>query len=239
MAMTQSPEQRIVVVEDDKKTAELLRLYLERDGFKVVIAHDGRDGLDLIRRTRPDLVVLDLMLPRVDGLDICRIVRRELETPILMLSARSTEEDVLLGLDLGADDYMTKPFSPRMVVARVRTILRRVGALSVSTSRPVWRFGELEVDPVAHEARVQGRSLNLTPKEFKLLETMAREPGRAFRRMELVERVFGFDYEGLERTVDAHIVNLRRKLNLDNDDTDYIETVYGVGYKFATQAQAM
>ncbi len=237
MTMIQCPEQRIVIVEDDRKTAELLRLYLERDGYKVDTVHDGRDGLDLIRRVRPDLVVLDLMLPRVDGLDICRIVRRELETPMLMLSARSTEEDMLLGLDLGADDYMTKPFSPRMVVARVRTVLRRMRPVSTSNVRQVWRFGELEVDPVAHEARIQGRPLNLTPKEFKLLETMAREPGRAFRRMELVERVFGFDYEGLERTVDAHIVNLRRKLY--KDDASYIETVYGIGYKFAAQAQAM
>lgn len=239
MGKVQCTDQRIVIVEDDRKTAELLRLYLERDGFNVEIAHDGRGGLDLIRRVRPDLVVLDLMLPSVDGLDICRIVRREMDTPMIMLSARSTEEDMLLGLDLGADDYMTKPFSPRLVVARVRTVLRRTQSNTVSTIRPIWRFGELEVDPMAHEARIQGRPLNLTPKEFKLLETMAREPGRAFRRMELVERVFGFDYEGLERTVDAHIVNLRRKLHLDSEEPGYIETVYGIGYKFAAQPQAM
>lgn len=237
MTMTQCPDQRIVIVEDDKKTAELLRLYLERDGFRVDIAHNGRDGLELIRRARPQLIVLDLMLPHVDGLDICRIIHREQETPIIMLSARSTEEDILLGLDLGADDYMTKPFSPRQLLARVRAVLRRTAANSPTSVRPVWRFGELEVDPMAHEARIQGRPLNLTPKEFKLLETMAREPGRAFRRMELVERVFGFDYEGLERTVDAHIVNLRRKLSFDNDQVGFIETVYGVGYKFAGQAQ--
>lgn len=227
---------RIVVVEDDPKTAELIRLYLERDGFAVLLAHDGRSGIDLIRQVRPHLLVLDLMLPKIDGLDICRIVRREMATPMIMLSARSTEEDILLGLDLGADDYMTKPFSPRQLVARVRAVLRRVSE-APATARPVLRFGELEVDPLAHEARLRGEILNLTPKEFKLLETMAREPGRAFNRLELLERVFGFDYEGLERTIDAHIVNLRKKL--ESNQSNYIHTVYGIGYKFAAYPQVI
>jgi len=222
---------KIVVVDDDAKTADLLRLYLEKDGYQVLLAYDGRQALDLARQRRPDLILLDLMLPAVDGLDVCRILRAESNIPIIMLTAKTTEEDTLLGLDLGADDYITKPFSPREVVARVRTVLRRVHEEQDKGPSEV-RFGELVVDFVSHEARLHGAPLHLTPKEFKLLEIFAKEPGRAFTRLELLERVFGLDYEGFERTVDVHVMNLRKKIERAAGRPSYVQTVYGVGYKF-------
>jgi len=223
---------KILIVDDDRKTVDLLRLYLERDGYQVLVAHDGRQALDLTRQRRPDLIVLDLMLPNVDGLDVCRILRAESATPIIMLTARTTEDDKLLGLDLGADDYITPPFSPREVVARVRVVLRRVGAEREQEPATI-HFRHLVVDFVGHAARLRGELLRLTPKEFKLLETLIKQPGRAWSRLDLLEHVFGFDYEGLERTVDVHVMNLRRKIEHDPAQPEYIQTVYGVGYKFA------
>jgi len=228
---------KILVVDDDRKTVELIRLYLAREGYGVWVAYDGREALDAIRQRKPDLVVLDLMLPTVNGLDICRILALETRIPLIMLTAKTTEEDILLGLDLGADDYVTKPFSPRQLVARVRAVLRRTHE-ATPQARSCLRFGDLEIDPVSHEARLRGEALHLTPREFSLLETLAREPGRAFNRTELLERVFGYDYTGLERTVDAHIMNLRRKLAACDDAVDYVHTVYGVGYKFARRPQS-
>ena len=228
---------KILIVDDDRKTADLIRLYLERDGFQALIAHDGRLALDLARQKRPDLIVLDLMLPTVDGLDVCRILRAESRVPIIMLTARTTEDDKLLGLDLGADDYITKPFSPREVVARVRAVLRRAGEDPDKGSTAA-RFGDLLIDFVSHAARLGAAPLHLTPKEFKLLETLVKQPGRAFSRLELLERVFGFDYEGLERTIDVHIMNLRKKIERDPAQPIYILTVYGVGYKFAEDQDA-
>lgn len=222
----------VLVVDDDLKTANLLRLYLERDGYYVLTASNGRQALELARQKHPDLVLLDLMLPAIDGLEVCRMLREESKIPIIMLTAKTTEEDKLLGLDLGADDYITKPFSPREVVARVRAVLRRVAEGQAITPSAL-RFGDLTVDFVSHEARLAGTPLYLTPKEFKLLETMVKEPGRAFTRLDLLERVFGFDYGGLERTVDVHIMNLRKKLERDPAHPAYIQTVYGIGYKFA------
>jgi DNA-binding response OmpR family regulator len=223
---------KILVVDDDRKTAALLRMYLERDGHQVALAYDGRQALDLARQRRPDLIVLDLMLPGMDGLDVCRILRAESQVAIIMLTARTTDEDTLLGLDLGADDYIAKPFSPSIVAAKVRTVLRRVHA---DRERPPaeLRFDQLVIDTAGHEVRLRGAPLRLTPKEFRLLETMAREPGRAFSRLELLEQVFGFDYEGMERTVDVHVMNLRKKIEDDPAAPTYILTVYGVGYKFA------
>jgi DNA-binding response OmpR family regulator len=228
---------KILIVDDDRKTVDLLRLYLEKDGYQVLAAHDGRQALDLTRQRRPDLIVLDLMLPTVDGLDVCRILRAESRTPIIMLTARTTEDDKLLGLDLGADDYITKPFSPREVVARVRVVLRRAGAEREQQPGAI-QFHDLLVDIVGHAARLRGEPVRLTPKEFKLLETLARQPGRAWSRLELLEQVFGFDYEGLERTVDVHVMNLRRKIERDPARPEYIQTVYGVGYKFAEDDDA-
>jgi DNA-binding response OmpR family regulator len=177
------------------------------------------------------------MLPTVDGLDVCRILRAESRVPIIMLTARTTEDDKLLGLDLGADDYITKPFSPREVVARVRAVLRRAGEDPDKGSTAA-RFGDLLIDFVSHAARLGAAPLHLTPKEFKLLETLVKQPGRAFSRLELLERVFGFDYEGLERTIDVHIMNLRKKIERDPAQPIYILTVYGVGYKFAEDQDA-
>jgi DNA-binding response OmpR family regulator len=228
---------KILVVDDDRKTVDLLKLYLERDGYQVLVAHDGRQALELARQRRPDLVVLDLMLPAIEGLDVCRILRAEAHTPIIMLTARTTEDDKLLGLDLGADDYITKPFSPREVVARVRVVLRRAGAAREQGPDTI-RFQDLVVDFVGHTARLHGEPLRLTPKEFKLLEILLKQPGRAWSRLELLEKVFGFDYEGLERTVDVHVMNLRRKIERDPTRPEYIQTVYGVGYKFAEDDNA-
>lgn len=221
----------VLVVDDDVKTAELVRLYLEREHYRVLVAHDGRRALELGRQKRPDLIVLDLMLPKVDGLDVCRILRAESEVPIIMLTARSTEDDVLLGLDLGADDYLAKPFSPRELVARVRALLRRAARAEPPPER--LELGALTLDLGRHEVRLGGELLRLTPKEFGLLATLMREPGRVFSRLELLERAFGFDYEGLERTVDVHVMKLRRKLRAVAPTADHIETVYGIGYRMS------
>jgi DNA-binding response OmpR family regulator len=227
----------ILVVEDDRKTAELIRLYLEHDGYRVLCAADGRAALDMARQHQPDLIVLDLMLPVLGGLDLCRVLRHDSNVPIIMVTAKSTEDDILIGLDLGADDYVTKPFSPRQLAARVRAVLRRAQD-DTAFNKDLLCFGDLEVDLLRHEVTLRGESIRLTPREFKLLVTLAREPGRAFSRLELLERAFGYDYEGLERTVDAHIMNLRKKIEPDPDRAQYIETVYGVGYRFSFRAHA-
>ncbi len=221
----------ILVVDDDRKTVDLIRLYLEKDGYRVLTAYDGRQALDLSRRREPGLIILDLMLPRVDGLDVCRILRSESKVPIIMLTAKTTEEDKLVGLDLGADDYVTKPFSPREMVARVRAVLRRVHTEEDEGPGELI-FGDMVVDFVRHEARIDGESIHLTPKEFRLLETMAKQPGRVFSRLELLEHAFGFDYGGFERTVDVHVMNLRKKIEPDPAQPTYVHTVYGLGYKF-------
>lgn len=222
----------VLIVEDDEKTAKLLGLYLRQEGYRVEMAHDGYTGLDMARRLQPDLVILDLMLPNLDGLDICRLLRLESSVPIIMLTAKSTEDDVLRGLELGADDYVQKPFSPREVVARVKTVLRRVQEGNSASGQKELIFGSLTINLTRHEVSISDDVVHLTPKEFKLLETLAKEPGRAFTRLELVERAFGYDYEGLERTVDAHVMNLRKKIEKDHTNPNYVETVYGVGYRF-------
>jgi DNA-binding response OmpR family regulator len=224
-------KRKILVVDDDKKTVDLIRIYLEKDGYHVLPAHDGQQALELARARRPDLLVLDVMLPKVDGLDLCRILRSESATPIILLTARTTEDDKLLGLDLGADDYVTKPFSPRELLARVRAVLRRAGHEAAPEPVEV-RFGQLAVNFPGREVRRAGEVVRLTPKEYRLLEILIREPQRAFTRLELLERAFGYDYEGLERTVDVHLMNLRRKIEPDPARPIYIQTVYGVGYKF-------
>jgi DNA-binding response OmpR family regulator len=222
------PEGRVLVVDDEKKIVESCRLYLEHAGYEVVCAYNGEQALAEARDSRPDLVVLDLMLPRVDGLEVCRRLRAGSQVPILMLTARSTEEDKLLGLGLGADDYLVKPFSPRELVARVRAILRRAPPAGA-----VLRFGALEIDPERHEVRRGGEPVTLTPREFDLLAALARAPGRAFTRARLVAAAFGEDSEVLERTVDAHVMNLRRKIEDDPAAPRLVVTVPGVGYRFA------
>ena len=223
----------ILVIDDDKKTVDLVKLYLEKDGYRVLAAYDGLQALELARQKQADLIILDLMLPGMDGLDVCRVLRGEgSKVPIIMLTAKTTETDKLIGLNLGADDYVTKPFSPRELLARVRAVLRRVGEEEYEGPTEV-RFGDLLVDFVGHQVQVRGQPVHLTPTEFKLLEVLIREPGRAFSRLELLDRVFGYDFEGFERTVDVHVKNLRKKIEPDPKNPTYIETVYGLGYKFA------
>ena len=223
---------KILVVDDDKKTVDLVRLYLEKDGYRVLCAYDGQQALELARHKQPDLLVVDLMLPKVDGLDLCRILRAETGVPIILLTARTTEEDKLLGLDLGADDYVTKPFSPRELLARIRAVLRRAGAEAGPAEPGTARYRDLAVNFDARSVHLGSKPVRLTPKEYKLLEILMRKPNRAFTRLELLEGAFGFDYEGLERTVDVHLMNLRRKIEPDPAQPVYILTVYGVGYKF-------
>lgn len=219
---------RILVVDDEPQIVDLLRSYLTRDGFDVDEAADGKAALAAFLRLRPDLVILDLMLPQLDGREVCRRIRETAQTPIIMLTARDEETDKLLGLELGADDYITKPFSPREVVARVRAVLRR----GSREAPDLIRVGELAIDLRAHEVSVSGRRVDLTPTEFKLLETLARYPNQVFTRMQLIDRVQGHAFEGYERTVDAHIKNLRGKVESDPRTPRYIVTVFGVGYKF-------
>ncbi|HZR00106.1 MAG TPA: response regulator transcription factor [Chloroflexota bacterium] len=200
--VTNDEAAEVLVVDDDRKTVELIRLYLERDGHRVRVAHDGGQALVAVRDRAPDLVVLDLMLPRVDGLDVCRALRAQGSLPIIMLTARSTEGDKLAGLELGADDYLTKPFSPRELAARVKAVLRRSGRGESGDTRdePVQRIGGLEIDRARREVRVEGRAVELTRREFELLSVLARTPGRVFTRFELLQRAFGLDYSGMERT---------------------------------------
>ena len=219
---------RVLVVDDDVKTVELVKLYLNRDGYRVLTAYDGIEALRLARESHPDLIVLDLMLPGLDGLQVCQALRDESDVPIIMLTARTTDEDKLTGLGLGADDYVTKPFSPKELAARVRAVLRR---LPGERGPAEIKHGELTVDFNRHEASLDGRSLNLTPIEFKLLVVLAKEPGMVFSRAQLIEKALGYDFEGFDRTIDVHILNLRRKLEPDPRHPRYIKTVYGAGYK--------
>ncbi len=226
----------ILVVDDDRKTVDLIRLYLERAGFGVRVAHDGERALELVGECVPDLLILDLMLPKIDGLDVCVAVQAVNPVPVIMLTARTTEGDKLAGLETGADDYVTKPFSPRELVARVKAVLRRTRGAEGEPSEV--RSGDLVIDLLHHEARLGGELIRLTPKEFNLLRVLAREPGRPFTRASLVERAFGFDYDGLERTVDAHIANLRKKIEPDPAHPRYVVTVQGMGYKFVLEEAA-
>lgn len=228
--------QRILVVDDDRQIVRLVRSYLEQAGFQVLTAFDGETALHTIRRERPDLVVLDLMLPDRDGRDVTRIVRSDPDLaalPIIMLTARVEDTDRIVGLELGADDYVTKPFNPSEVVARVRAVLRRVaGGPSVPR---VLVHGGLELDVDQHQVRVDGRPVELTPTEFNLLRLLLQNPGRAFTRVELIESGLGYAFAGLERTVDSHIKNLRRKIEPDPSNPYYIQTVYGVGYRLRAE----
>ena len=220
----------IVVAEDDEKQAELVRRYLEREQHSVIVVSDGRAALDEVRRTPPDLLVLDIMLPKVDGLDVCRILRQESDLPVLMLTARSTEDDLLLGLDLGADDYVTKPYSPRELMARVRTLLRRT-RVAATPPDPLLRVGNLTLDPVRHEVIVDGKPIECTPGEFRLLEVMAAHPDRVFTRGQLLEHLHGFDRYITTRAIDVHVMNLRKKIETRPRKPARLMTVYGVGYK--------
>ncbi len=222
----------ILVVEDDPGTQEIVEMYLRRDGHKVVRALDGIEGLRLAKEAHPNLVVLDLMLPGLDGLEVCRALRAESEVPVVMLTARVEEEDRLAGLDIGADDYLTKPFSPRELAARVRAVLRRTAGDALEQGPAELACGGVRMDLKHHAVYANGAQITLTPTEFRLLAMLIREPGRIFTREQIIDRVFGYDFDGFDRTVDAHVSNLRRKLGANGKGSGNIHTVYGVGYRF-------
>jgi two-component system, OmpR family, alkaline phosphatase synthesis response regulator PhoP len=223
---------RVLIVDDDVKIVELVKLYLARDGYHVMTAFNGTDALKMARENHPDLLGLDIMLPGMNGLEICRGLRAESAVPIILLTAKTTEQDRIVGLDLGADDYVTKPFSPRELAARVRAVFRRTADDSAEIGPEELNFNNLSVNFIKHEAYIDQKALKLTPVEFKLLGVFVREPNRVFSRSQLVEKVLGFDFDGFDRTIDVHILNLRRKLEPDAEHPKYIKTVYGSGYKF-------
>jgi len=226
--------QKILVVDDEAEIVRLVRAYLERAGFAVVTASEGRQALAVFRHERPNLVILDLNLPGMDGLDVCRALRRDSDVPIIMLTARIEETDRLIGLELGADDYIVKPFSPREVVARVRTVLRRAEGTPV---RPeVISSAGVILDLTQRAATLNGQPLDLTTMEFDLLALLVEHPGQVFTRLQLLERAQEAAYEGYERTIDVHIKNLRKKLGDDSQEPRFIETIRGVGYRFMREA---
>jgi len=220
---------KVLIIEDEQELSNVLKAYLQRAGFDVLIADRGDQGINLWQDNKPDMVLLDLNLPGMDGIDIARRIRQTDDTPIIMVTARVDEVDRLLGLELGADDYITKPFSPREVVARVKAVLRRVEKAPVSQADKI-QYADLEIDPEAYSVRQYGKKINLTPTEFSLLLTMALHPGRVFSRLQLLEASQGVAFEGYERSIDAHIKNLRAKLGDDPRDPRYVETVFGIGY---------
>ena len=225
-------EGKVLVVDDEKKIVDLLRAYLEREGYRVVEALDGRAALEVFRREKPDLIVLDLMLPQIDGLEVCRQIRRTSDVPIIMLTARGEDADKLIGLEIGADDYVTKPFSPREMVARVRVVLRRTRQPQAASGPSRITLGGLVLDEERFEAVCHGRHVPLTASEFRILSTLARSPGRVFTRAQILDSALGETFEGYERTIDVHIKNLRRKLAAAGGGEGCgIATVHGVGYK--------
>ena len=228
---------KILVVDDEQKIVKLVRTYLEAAGFQVAVAYEGQEALAVFRHEKPDLVVLDLLLPKIDGLDVARTMRRTSDVPIIMLTARAEETDRLVGLELGADDYVTKPFSPRELVARVRAVLRRSAPPEEGPLEPeraaLIAVGDLTMDPGRREVRLAGRRVELTALQFDLLAVMARRPGQVFTRLQLLDAAQGEAFEGYERTIDAHVKNIRRALNDDPRQPRYILTVRGIGYKFA------
>ncbi|MDX3526702.1 response regulator transcription factor [Streptomyces sp. ID05-39B] len=223
----------VLVAEDDAMQAELIRRSLLAEGHTATVVHDGSAALDAVRRDRPDLVVLDLMLPVIDGFGVCRVLRRSDDIPVLMLTARAAEDDVLLGLELGADDYMTKPYSPRELMARIRTVLRRSGSTAGRPEDPVLRAAGIAVDPVRHEVRCDGEPVDCTPAEFQILLALVGEPERVFSRRQLLQYTRGYDRASTERAVDVHIMNVRRKIEADPRRPARLLTVFGVGYKLS------
>ncbi len=223
----------ILVVDDELRIVELARDYLEHAGFAVIAAADGPSALMMARTRKPDVMVLDLGLPGMDGLDVARTLRRESSVPILMLTARDDELDRVLGLEIGADDYVTKPFSPRELVARIRAILRRIDRQTEPGDRI--QAAGVSIDLSRMRVEIEGRTVDLTPTEFQLLATLARQPGRIFTRSQLLDAIHGIAFESYERAIDAHVKNLRRKLEPDPGRPRYVLTVYGVGYRFAEE----
>lgn len=229
--MSDTVNKKVLIVDDDLSVQEVTRAYLERDGYLVYVAGTAGEGLALAERVKPGLIVLDLMLPDQSGEDFCREIRARSDVPILMLTAKASEDERVSGLAIGADDYLTKPFSPRELVGRVRAILRRTQPEMPLVEVLSFDDGALEIDTVQHLVRREGEVVDLTPNEYKLLQTLARYPGRVYSRFELINHVQGYDYEGYERTIDAHVKNLRKKIEGDPKHPRYIETVFGAGYR--------
>jgi two-component system, OmpR family, alkaline phosphatase synthesis response regulator PhoP len=227
---------KILVIDDEEKIVTVLKAYLEQSGYQVVTAADGKVALAVFQREKPDFMILDLTLPGLDGLEVCRAVRRQSNIPILMLTARVEEADKLMGLELGADDYVVKPFSPREVVARVRTIFRRPSGEVAQNE--IIRVGSLEIDLDQHTVMVADHQVELTPTEFDILVVLARQPKRVFTRLQIMEQAQGNAFEGYERTIDAHIKNIRLKLEPNSKDPTFIHTVFGVGYKLEVKSDA-
>jgi DNA-binding response OmpR family regulator len=225
----------ILIVDDEPQIVDILSSYLQKDGYHVITATNGNDALELAAGGQLDLIILDLMLPDISGEEVCGRIRRESRVPILMLTAKSGESDRITGLEIGADDYLVKPFSPRELVARVRAILRRVGDFQSLTDRI--EIGDLVVSLREKRVQKQGVTVELTPSEYRLLTTLIRHPGRTWTREELVEEVLGMDFDGYDRTIDTHVKNLRHKLEDDPKRPEYVKTVYGVGYRFDTPAK--
>ena len=223
---------RVLVVEDDPNALEIVELYLRRDGYDVVVARDGAEGLALSEEHCPDLVILDLMLPKLNGMELCQRLREKTDVPIIMLTAMVDEEDRLSGLEMGADDYVTKPFSPRELAARVKAVLRRTARSDSGHEKGELAHQGITLDLQRHLVHVRGERIDLTPTEFRLLALLIQEPGRTFTRAQIIDRVLGYDFDGFDRAVDAHVANLRRKLRCGPDGEDIIGTVYGVGYRF-------
>jgi DNA-binding response OmpR family regulator len=223
----------IMVVDDERRLVSLLESYLNQEGFRVVKASNGREALYLARQEKPDLIVLDIMMPEMDGYEFMRLHRKERSTPIILLTAKVDQNDKVIGLELGADDYVTKPFRPRELLARIRAVLRRVGETEPTAS--VLRCADITLDREGHTVKVGDKYVDLTPSEFDLLATLMSAPGRTFSRLDLLDRIQGTAYEGYERTIDVHIKNLRFKIEPDSRSPHYIKTVYGVGYRFARE----
>lgn len=221
---------KILIADDEQRIVDTLRAYLENDGFEVVSARNGLEALDIFHHAQPDLAILDIMMPDIDGWEVARLIRRESAMPIFFLTARVDDIDQIMGLEIGADEYITKPFSPRVVVAKVRALLRRIyGDFPQATS--VWTVGDLQLNAETHLVTIRGERIDLTPSEFNILQTLMMRPGRVFTRMELLDQLQGEAFAAYERTIDVHVKNLRNKIEADSRAPDYIETVYGVGYR--------
>jgi DNA-binding response OmpR family regulator len=223
----------ILVVDDEQRLVSVVKAYLEQEGFRVVTASNGRDAIHVARQEKPDLIILDIMMPEMDGYEFLRTHHKERDTPVIMLTAKVADDEKVIGLELGADDYVTKPFKPRELIARVRAVLRRVG--KTEPVAEILRVGEITLDRDSHTVKVKDQFVNLTPSEFDLLAALMSSPGRAFSRLDLLDRLQGTAYEGYERTIDVHIKNLRAKIEEDAREPHYVETVYGVGYRFSRE----
>lgn len=224
----------VLIVDDDVKLVKLLQTYFEKEGYNTYSANDGLDALQMVRERKLDIIILDLMLPGLDGLNVCRKIRKDNDIPIIMLTARDEESDRLIGLEIGADDYVTKPFSPKEVIARAKAILRRANK-EVVGREPI-QAGTLIIDLERHQITKDGQIVDVTPTEFKIMELLAGNAGKVYSRLQIVQQIQGYSFEGYERTIDAHIKNLRRKIEINSKEPQYIQTVYGIGYKFAGEA---